>query len=156
MSVIDTKEEKILLIIKALDKWISKETSVYMPDFFRETAIPHKIFYNLVHRDPRMTNYYFYVKNVLASRNHHILCTKKKISRYEAEKCAYLMKRYDPDMKEALKLESTEEVGDYEKTSDRNLKENLPYNIKKIYEENIARKTLALEQERTSSSQEKT
>lgn len=152
-EVVDSKEEKIFKIIKALDTWIAKDTSVYMPDFFRETAIPHKIFYSLVHRDPRVTNYYYYVKNVLASRNHHILCTKKKISRYEAEKCAYLMKRYDPDMHEAVKLESREEVGDYERTSDRNLKENLPHNIKKIYEDNIARKKLALEQERASAAE---
>lgn len=152
-EVIDTKEEKILRIIKSLDEWISRDTSVYMPDFFREYAIPHKIFYRLVLREPRMTNYYYYVKNVLASRNHHILCTKKKISRYEAEKCAYLMRKYDPDTKESLKIDAMEETGDYERTSDRNLKEGLPSNIVKIYEDNIERKRLALRQESTDSTE---
>jgi hypothetical protein len=150
------KEEKILHIIKCLDSWISKPTSVYLPDFFTEHAIPHKMFYGLVKREPRMNNYYYYVKNVLASRNHHILCTKKKISRYEAEKCAFLMKRYDPDMAESAKIDSMEDLGDYEKSSERNLKENLPDKIRQIYEDNLERKRIALRQESDDSAKEET
>ena len=82
------------------------------------------------------------MKNILCSRNYERLIKGgKNLSRYEAETCAYLMRKYDPYTQAMNQLE----IGNpnpiqYDKTMEKDLLKDLSPEMRKIYDANVERK----------------
>lgn len=134
-------ESHCLYIIQCIQEFIKDPKNSYLPDFFAKYQIPNPMFYDLVNNDPRVKNYFYYLRNVLASRNHKKLTTNKKMSLYEAQTCAYLMRKYDPNFVAINQLEKANSpLVHYEKTTDKNLVVELSPEMKRIYDANVERR----------------
>ena len=140
----DTNQTEVhaLYIIQCIQKFIEDEKQRYLPDFFRLYSIPHALFYFLVKHDDRVNNYFYHMKNVLCSRNYERLVKGgKNMSRYEAETCAYLMRKYDPYKQAMNQLEvGNPDLIKYDKTTQKDLLKDLSPEMRKIYDANVERK----------------